>query len=95
MTTTKPAIVSPVVTENVAVKVTSHIAKTKRKGYARIYGTVTPAENGAQVGMLRIVGGRGVLAGGTVLKSNGTATSSGFSRVVRVQKASTASWSAS
>jgi len=86
VTTTKPAIVSPVVTENVAVKVSSHIAKTKRRGYARIYGTVTPAENGAQVGMLRIVRGRGVLAGGTVLKANGTVTSSSFSRVVRVQK---------
>jgi hypothetical protein len=86
VTTTKPAIVSPVVTENVAVKVTSHIAKTKRKGFARIYGTVTPAENGAQVGMLRIVGGRGVLAGGTILKANTTTTSSSFSRVVKVRK---------
>ncbi len=86
VTTTKPAIVSPIVTENVAVKVTSHIAKTKRKGYARIYGTVTPAENGAQVGMLRIVGGRGVLAGGTILKAGPSTTSSSFSRVVRVRK---------
>jgi hypothetical protein len=86
VTTTKPAIVSPVVTENVAVKVTSHIAKTRRRGYARIYGTVTPAENGAQVAMLRIVGGHGVLAGGTTLKANGTTTSSAFSRVVHVHK---------
>ncbi len=86
VTTTKPAIVSPVTTESVAVKVSSHIAKTKRKGYARIYGTVTPAETGAQVGMLRILGGRGVLAGGTILKANGTTTSSSFSRVVKVKK---------
>jgi hypothetical protein len=86
VTVTKPAIVSPIVTENVAVKVTSHIAKTKRKGFARIYGTVTPAENGAQVGMLRIVGGRGVLAGGTILKANGTTASSSFSRIVHVHK---------
>ena len=34
--------------------------------YVRIYGTVTPAENGMQVGILRITGGRGVLVGGTV-----------------------------
>ncbi len=86
VTTTKPAIISLVATESVAVKVTSHIAKTKRKGYARIYGTVTPAETGAQVGMLRIVGGHGVLAGGTILKANGTTTSSGFSRVVKIHK---------
>jgi hypothetical protein len=86
VTTSKPAIVSPVVTENVAVKVTSHIARTKRRGYARIFGTVTPAENGAEVGMLRIVRGRGVLAGGTILKPNGALTNSAFSRVVRVHK---------
>ena len=86
ITTTKPAIVSPVVSENVAVRVTSHIAKTRHMGYVRIYGTVTPAENGAQVGMLRIVRGRGVLAGGTILKANGNATSSRFSRVVHVHK---------
>jgi hypothetical protein len=86
VTTSKPAIVSPVVTENVAVKVTSHIARTKRRGYARIFGTVTPAENGAEVGMLRIVRGRGVLAGGTILKPNGALANSAFSRVVRVHK---------
>jgi len=86
VTTTKPVIVSPVTTENVAVSVTSHIAKTRRRGYARIYGTVTPAEDGAQVGMLRIVGGRGVLAGGTILKANATTTSSSFSRVVPIHR---------
>jgi hypothetical protein len=86
VTTTNPAVVSLVTTESVAVSVTSHIAKTRRRGYARIYGTVTPAENGAQVGMLRVVGGRGVLAGGTILKANATATSSSFSRVVKVHR---------
>jgi len=86
LTSTNPPIVSPVATENVAVRVTSHIAKTRRRGYARIFGTVTPAETGAQVGMLRIVGGHGVLAGGTILKANGTATSSSFSRIVHVRR---------
>jgi hypothetical protein len=85
-TTTTPGVVSPVTTESVAVRVTSHIAGTRRSGYARIYGTVTPAEPGAQVGMLRIVGGRGVLAGGTVLKANTTTTSSSFSRVVKIHR---------
>jgi len=86
LTVGSPAIVSPVVTESVAVRVESHIARTRRRGYVRIYGTVTPAENGAQVGMLRIVAGRGVLAGGTILKANGTTTSSGFSRVLHVHR---------
>ena len=41
-------VVSAVTTENVAVRVSSHVARTKRRGYARIYGTVTPAVIGAQ-----------------------------------------------
>ena len=84
-TTTSTPVISPVATENVAVRVSSHVARTKRPGFARIYGTVTPAANGAQVGMLRITGGHGVLAGGTVLKPR-NASSSQFSRVVRVKK---------
>lgn len=78
-------IVSPVAIESVAVRVSSHVSRTKRAGYARIYGTVTPAVDGMQVGVLRIVGGHGVLVGGTVLHHNNT-TSSKFSRIVRVHK---------
>jgi hypothetical protein len=85
VTSTTPVVASPVTTENVAVIVTSHIARTRRPGYARIYGTVTPAEPGAQVGMLRIVGGHGVLAGGTSLQP-GSGTTSRFSRVVHVHR---------
>ena len=83
VTSTTPVVSSPITTANVAVVVTSHVARTRRAGFARIYGTVTPAEPGAQVGMLRIVGGHGVLAGGTLLQPR-NATSSKFSRVVRV-----------
>lgn len=85
VTTTNPPVISPVASLNVAVKVVSHVARTRRHGFARIYGTVTPAENGAQVGVLRITHGHGVLAGGTILKAHGTSASS-FSRVVRVHK---------
>jgi hypothetical protein len=82
--TSKP-ILSPVATENVAVRVSSHVARTRRRGFARVYGTVTPAVNGAQVGVLRIAQGRGILAGGTVATPL-NASSSRFSRVVRVHK---------
>ncbi len=82
--TSKP-VISAVASENVAVRVSSHVARTKRRGFARIYGTVTPAVDGAQVGMLRIARGHGILAGGTVAKPK-NASSSQFSRVVRVQK---------
>lgn len=84
VTTTNPPVISPVTTENVAVQVVSHVTRTKRRGYARIYGTVTPAENGMQIAILRTVHGHGVLVGGSVLRPHGTSSSS-FSRVVRVK----------
>jgi hypothetical protein len=85
VTTTKTPVISPVTTENVAVRVSSHVARTKRRGFARIYGTVTPAVVGAQVGVLRIAQGHGILAGGTVVKPRNS-ISGKFSRVVRVKK---------
>ncbi len=86
ITTTNPAVVSALATEEVAVQVASHIARGRKgAGHARIYGTVTPAENGAEVGILRIERGRGVLVGGTRLKA-ATATTSTFSREVPVGK---------
>jgi hypothetical protein len=84
-TTTNTPVVSPVATENVAVRVSSHVGRTKRAGYARIYGTVTPAVIGAQVGILRIAQGHGILAGGTIVKARNS-ISGQFSRVVRVKK---------
>jgi hypothetical protein len=83
ITTTNPPVVSPVALENVAVQVRSHVARTRRRHFARIYGTVTPAEEGMQVGILRIIHGHGVLVGGTILRHR-TPTTSQFSRVVPV-----------
>ena len=83
-TTTTPPVLSPVAIENVAVRIAAHIGRARRPHFARIFGTVTPAEDGMQVGVLRITRGRGVLVGGTVLAHH-TATSSTFSRVVPVK----------
>ena len=83
VTRSSHAVVSPIAVESVAVRVTSHVGRTSRRHFARIYGTVTPAEDGAQVGILRIAHGRGVLVGGTALRHR-SATSSAFSRVVPV-----------
>jgi hypothetical protein len=83
VTTTSPRVVSPAVGESVAVRVASHVRHTGRPHFARFFGTVTPAEDGVQVGFLRIVHGRGVLVGGTRLRHR-DATSSSFSRVVHV-----------
>ncbi len=84
-TTTNTPVISPVASENVAVKVISHVARTRRRGFARVFGTVTPGVIGAQVGVLRIAQGHGILAGGTVVKPLNS-ISGQFSRVVRVRK---------
>jgi hypothetical protein len=84
-TTTNPPVFSPVVVENVAVRVDSHVRHTRRAHFARIYGTVTPAADGMQVGILRITHGRAVLVAGTTLRHR-NASSSQFSRVVRVRR---------
>jgi hypothetical protein len=76
---------SPVAVESVAVRVSAHVAGTSRRHFARIYGTVTPAEVGMQIGIVRVVHGRYVLVAGTLLKP-GTASASRFSRVVHVAR---------
>ncbi len=83
-TTTNPAVLSPVAVESVSVRVLAHLGHARRRHFVRFFGTVTPAENGMQVGILRITHGRGVLAGGTILVHH-TQTSSSFTRAVRVR----------
>jgi hypothetical protein len=85
VTVGKPEVASPVLVENVAVHVSFHVHATRRRGYARLYGTVAPAEVGALVGFQLLKPGRSVNRGGTVITA-GTATVSKFSRVVRVQR---------
>jgi hypothetical protein len=85
LTTTVPPVASPVALESVAVRVTAHIGRAHRRHHARIYGTVTPAVDGMEVGIMRVSNGRNVLVSGTILR-HGNATSSHFSRVVRVKR---------
>ncbi len=81
VTNTNPPVISSVAAENVAVSVSSHVGRARRPGFVRIYGTVTPGEDGMEVGILRIVHGRGVLVGGTLLRPDG-ANRSAFSSEV-------------
>jgi hypothetical protein len=81
---TSPPVVSPVAQALVAVHVDSHLARA-RHGRVRVYGTVTPAQNGMQVAILREVRGRGVLVGGATLHAHGPA-SSVFSRLVPARR---------
>jgi hypothetical protein len=76
-------VVSPVALESVAVSVTSHITRARRRHFARFAGLVTPAEDGAEVAILKIVHGRGVLVAGARLRHHDAASSS-YSRELRV-----------
>lgn len=85
ITMTTPPVVSPIAIENVAVAISAHIGHTHRRHHARFYGTVSPAVDGMQVAIMRVVGGRNVLVAGTALR-HGSATSSRFSRILRVKR---------
>jgi hypothetical protein len=82
-----PVVISPVVLESVAVRATVHVGRANRRGFVHLYGTVTPAEVGAQVGFQLLKPGHASInQGGTVVKA-GTATVSRFSGLMRLRKA--------
>lgn len=84
VTVGKPEVASPVVVQSVAVRVSFHVRRARRHGYAYLYGTVAPAEVGALVGFQLLQPGRSLNEGGTVVKA-GTASVSSFGRVMRVR----------
>jgi len=84
VTVGKPLVYSPVVTETVAVRVSFHVRHAAKRGYVRFYGTVAPAEVGAQVGFQLLRPGKSVNEGGTVVRP-GTATVSKFSGRMRLR----------
>jgi hypothetical protein len=92
----KLPVYSPIVTEQVAPKVTLRVQATKRTGFVRLYGVVSPAEVGSPIlfqlekaarphGNLEI-STRYVTAASTVLKRGGV-TFSRFSAIVEVHHA--------
>jgi hypothetical protein len=87
VTTTKVPVVSPVTPEYVAVRVEAHVGRAhrRRRHHVRIYGTVSPAVDGAEVAIMRITGGANQLVAGTTLHHD-NATASRFSCVVRVKR---------
>jgi hypothetical protein len=86
VTVGKPEVSSPVVLENVAVRVSFHARSVGRPGFVRLYGTVAPAEVGALVGFqLLQPGHRSVNEGGTAI-TTGSSTVSSFSRIVRLHR---------
>lgn len=86
VTVGKPEVSSPVVFENVAVRVSFHVRSVGRPGFVRFYGTVAPAAVGALVGFqLLEPGHKSANEGGTAVKV-GSPTVSRFSRVVRLHR---------
>jgi hypothetical protein len=84
VTVGKPTVSSPVIVEGVAVRVSFHAHRTRRRGRVRLYGTVAPAEVGALVGFQLLRPGNSINQGGTVVKA-GTPTVSRFARIVHVR----------
>jgi hypothetical protein len=84
VTVGKPLIYSPVVTETVAVRVSFHVRRAAKHGYVRFYGTVAPAEVGAQVGYQLLQPGKSVNEGGTIVKA-GTSAVGRFSGRMRLR----------
>lgn len=81
-----PAVNSPIVVGRVAVRVSLKLRSTGRPGFVRMYGTVMPAEVGARVGFQLMRPGLGPLTvAGTVVKPANASTSR-FSRVVRIRR---------
>jgi len=84
---TTPPANSKVLVERVAVRVTLQLRPTGRHGFARLYGTVTPAEVGAQVRFQLLRPGRKLLNVGATLVRHRSSTVSEFSRVLHIRRA--------
>lgn len=83
---TKPWIRSPVVTEPVAVAVTLHVHRTRRRGFVRLSGTITPAAGGEHVAFERSNREhRYVTVSGTIARPAGGGVAR-FARTVRLRK---------
>jgi hypothetical protein len=82
-TAARPLAYSPPVQTLIAVRVTLHARRTRRHGYVRLYGTVTPSEPGARVAFERWQHGRYAPVSGTRI-AGAAGTSSRFARVLRM-----------
>jgi hypothetical protein len=81
----KPPVHSGVMVALVAARVTLHVGHTARRGWARFYGTVAPAEPGSPVRIQLVRRGRTLLTlASTTVKSAGSQQSR-FSCIARIR----------
>lgn len=87
----KPAVVSPIVSVGVAVRVSTHVRTTRRSAHSitvRFSGTVRPARDGAQVAFQKARGGTWVTIGGTITH-HGSSSFSRYSKHVTIRRGGT------
>jgi hypothetical protein len=86
----RPAVVSPIVTAGVAVRVSTRVSRTRirRGSRVRFSGTIRPARDGAQIAFQKRRNGRWVTIGGTITRHGGS-TFSRYSRLVRIARGGT------
>jgi len=80
ITTTRPVVVSPLLVEQVQVRVTLHLRHTHRPHRVRFFGTVSPQQAGARVAIQKLKARHGFVTVG----STTVGTHSRFSRKVRL-----------
>jgi hypothetical protein len=81
-----PPVHSSALIERVAVRVSLHVSSTGRPGFVRLYGSVKPAEIGAQVGLQLLRHGQKALSVADTKVKRASASASSFSRVVRIRR---------
>lgn len=80
---TRP-IYSPTVNVDVAVRVTLHARATRRKGYVKLYGTVSPSVPGASIAFQLLRPGRGPLTVSGTTAKRSSASAASFSATIFV-----------
>jgi hypothetical protein len=88
LTTSSPKVMSPIVTAGVAVRTSTSVSATRvrRGGVVRFSGHVSPARDGAQVGIQKLNSkGAWVTVAGTILH-HASASSSRYAKRVRIRR---------
>ncbi|MFI5003842.1 MAG: fibronectin type III domain-containing protein [Solirubrobacterales bacterium] len=84
-TLTTPPTLSPVIVVPVAVRVSLHVRPAGRRGFVRLYGTVTPGKPGARVAFERSDHGHYVVISGTRIRGRNKGVSR-FSRTIALSR---------
>jgi hypothetical protein len=82
-----PSVKSRTIVDRVAARVTLNLRSTGRRGYARLYGTITPGEPGAVVSFQLLRPDRPPVTLSSLVVTSPNKNLSRFSRVLRIRHA--------